>query len=339
MAAAITAVAHHVPPGTVTNAVLAARLGVTEGWIIDRTGIRERRAAAGGATSDLVVPAARECLRRAGVAAADVDCVIVGTITPDHPTPATAVTVIRHLGATRAWGFDLSAACSGFLYGLVVAAQMVETGAAGRVLVAGADRMSSMTDPDDRRTAILLGDGAGVALVERSRDPALGLRDHILTVDPRGEDEIVVPAGGSALPTTSETAAARKHCLYISGPPVFRAAVEGLTVITADLMARNRLGPADVDWFVPHQANLRIITAVAERVGVPMGRVVVNVDRYGNTSAATIPIALSEWYAAGRLRPGDRVLACSIGAGYTFGAVYLTWAVPPPAHPDAGGPG
>jgi 3-oxoacyl-[acyl-carrier-protein] synthase-3 len=330
----ITAVAHHVPPGTLGNAELAARLGVTEDWIVERCGIRERRVAVDGGTSDLVVPAAEECLRRAGLAAQDVDCVIVGTITPDHLTPATAVSVIRRLGATRAWGFDLSAACSGFLYGLVTAAQLVQTGAARRVLVVGADRMSCVTDPDDRRTAILLGDGAGVALVECSDDPAVGLRDFLLAVDPRGENEIVVPAGGSVIPATPETAAERRHCLFMSGPPVFRAAVEGLTAVAASLMTRNRLSPADVDWFVPHQANLRILTAVAERLGIPREKVVVNVDRYGNTSAATIPIALSEWHTAGRLRPGDRVLACSFGAGYTLGAVYLVWAIPGPAGPS-----
>src|SRR4051812_16326505 len=193
MPATITAIAHYLPPRVRTNAELAARLGVTEDWIFDRTGIRERRVAETGGTSDLVVPAAEECLRRAGVSAAEIDCVIVATITPDHITPATAVTVIRRLGASRAWGFDLSAACSGFVYGLVTAASLVETGTARRVLVAGADRMSCITDPDDRRTVILMGDGAGVALVERSEDPAAGLRDHIVRVDPRGETEVVVP--------------------------------------------------------------------------------------------------------------------------------------------------
>jgi hypothetical protein len=180
MSAVISAVAHFVPPTVVGNPELSARLGVSEDWIVERTGIRERRVADGGGTSDLIVPAAEECLRRAGVSAADVDCVLVATITPDHLTPATAVTVIRRLGASRAWGFDLSAACSGFLYGLVVAAQLVETGAARRVLLAGADRMSCITDPDDRRTAVLLGDGAGVALVEPGDDPAAGLQDFLL---------------------------------------------------------------------------------------------------------------------------------------------------------------
>jgi 3-oxoacyl-[acyl-carrier-protein] synthase-3 len=327
MPAVIAAIAHHVPHRVRDNAELAARLGVTEDWIVGRTGIRERRIAESGGTSELVVPAAEECLRRAGVSPADVDCVIVGTITPDHSTPATAVTVIRRLGASRAWGFDLSAACSGFLYGLVTAAKLVDAGAARRVLVAGADRMSCITDPDDRRTAVLLGDGAGVALVEAGDDPDLGLCDFSLTVDAQGADDVLVPAGGSALPATRETVAARKHCLFIAGPPVFRAAVQGLSAITAELMARNRLTPADLDWFVPHQANLRILEAVADRLAIPRDKMVVNVDRYGNTSAATIPIALSEWWRAGRLRRGDRLIMCSIGAGYTFGAVYLRWAV------------
>jgi 3-oxoacyl-[acyl-carrier-protein] synthase-3 len=335
MSAVISAVAHHVPARVLGNAELAARLGVAEGWIVERTGIRERRIADAGGTSDLVVPAAEECLSRAGVPAAEVDCVLVATITPDHLTPATAVTVIRRLGASRAWGFDLSAACSGFLYGLVVAAQLVETGAARRVLVAGADRMSCITDPDDRRTAVLLGDGAGVALVERGDDPALGHIDHMLRVDAGGDQDVVVPAGGSALPATAETVRRREHCLFIAGQPVFTAAVEGLSAITAELMARNGLAVGDVDWFVPHQANLRILEAVADRLRAPWEKVVVNVDRYGNTSAATIPIALAERRQAGRLRRGDRIILCSIGAGYTFAAVYLRWTAASPESPHA----
>lgn len=328
MSVALSAVAHFVPPAIRGNAELAARLGVTEDWIVERTGIRERRIA-DGATSDLVVPAAEECLKRAGVHPTDLDCVIVATITPDHPTPATAVTVIRRLGATRAWGFDLSAACSGFLYGFVTAASLVETGAARRVLVCGADRMSCITDPDDRRTAVLLGDGAGVALVESNENPALGLIDHLFRVDPTGEQDVVVPAGGSALPASVETVRQHKHCLFLAGKPVFTAAVEGLSAITAVLMTRNGLTPENLDWLVPHQANLRILEAVADRLRLPREKVAVNVDRYGNTSAATIPIALSEWWQAGRLRRGDKIVMCSIGAGYTLGAVYLRWAANP----------
>jgi len=333
MSVRITAVAHYLPPTVLGNAALAARLGVTEDWIVERTGIRQRRIAEGGGTSDLVVPGAEECLRRAGIRAADVDCVLVGTITPDHPTPATAVTVIHRLGAANAWGFDLSAACSGFLYGLATAAALVRAGTARRVLVCGADRMSSITDPEDRRTAVLLGDGAGVALVEAGDDPALGLLDSLLRVDARGEADVVVPAGGSILPAGPDTVARRQHCLFLAGKPVFTAAVEGLTSITAELLARNGLTVADVDWFVPHQANLRILEAVAERLALPREKVVVNVDRYGNTSAATIPIALSEWWQRGRLRPGDRVVLCSIGAGYTFAAAYLRWSAAGPESP------
>jgi 3-oxoacyl-[acyl-carrier-protein] synthase-3 len=326
MSALISAVAHFVPATVLRNSELGARLGVSEDWIVERTGIRERRIADAGGTSELIVPAAEACLRRAGVSAADIDCVIVATITPDHLTPATAVAVIRRLGASRAWGFDLSAACSGFLYGFVTAASLVEAGAARRVLVCGADRMSCLTDPHDRRTAVLLGDGAGAALVERGDDPTLGLIDHLLRVDAGGERDVVVPAGGSVLPATAETVRQRQHCLFVAGKPVFTAAVEGLSAITAELMARNGLTVADVDWFVPHQANLRIVEAVADRLRVPREKVVVNVDRYGNTSAATIPIALSEWRQAGRLRKGDRVVLCSIGAGYTLGAAYLRWS-------------
>jgi 3-oxoacyl-[acyl-carrier-protein] synthase-3 len=325
MNAAITAVAHYVPPGVRGNAELAARLGISEDWIVDRTGIRERRVAASGGTSELIVPAALECLRRAGAGADSIDCVIVATITPDHVTPATAVTVIGRLGAKNAWGFDLSAACSGFLYALVTAAKLVETGAARRVLVCGADRMTSITDLNDRNTAVLLGDGAGVALVEGTADGTVGLRDHIFRVDAAGENDVIVPAGGSALPTTPALIAEGKHCVHIAGPPVFRAAVTGMSAVTTELMNRNGLDPSSLSWFVPHQANLRILEAVATRVSIPTEKIALNVDRFGNTSAATIPIALSEWWEAGRIRPGDRIVMCGFGAGYTLGAVYLVW--------------
>jgi 3-oxoacyl-[acyl-carrier-protein] synthase-3 len=328
MRAAITAIAHHVPPLVRTNAEVATRLGVDEAWIADRTGIRERRILTDGGTSDLILPAAEECLRRAG-APAGVDCVLVPTITPDHLTPATAATVIRRLGLTDAWGYDLSAACSGFLYGLVTAAKLVETGAARRVLVCAADRMSCITDLSDRSTASLLGDGAGVALVEPTPDPAAGLIDFLFRVDPAGECEIVVPAGGSRQPASAETVRDRKHCLFMSGPSVFRAAVAGMSAVTTELLARQGLTVSELDWFVPHQANARILDAVARRLGVPPDRRAVNVDRYGNTSAATIPIVLSEWWQAGWLRPGNKILMCSFGAGYTVGAVYLKWAVRP----------
>jgi 3-oxoacyl-[acyl-carrier-protein] synthase-3 len=190
--------------------------------------------------------------------------------------------------------------------------------------------MSCITDPNDRRTAVLLGDGAGVALVERGQDPTLGLIDHLLRVDAGGEQDVVVPAGGSAMPATAETAQQRKHCLFIAGQPVFTAAVEGLSAITADLMTRNGLTAGDVDWFVPHQANLRILEAVADRLRMPPEKVVVNVERYGNTSAATIPIALAELWWSGRLRKGEKVVLCSIGAGYALAAVYLRWAAAGP---------
>jgi 3-oxoacyl-[acyl-carrier-protein] synthase-3 len=330
MSALISAVGHFVPPTVLSNSELASRLGVTEDWIIERTGIRERRIAERGGTSDLNIPAAEECLRRAGVPATGVDCVIVGTITPDHLTPATAVTVIRRLGALNAWGFDLSAACSGFLYGLVTAASLVESGMARRVLVCGADRMTCIGDPDDRRTAVLLGDGAGVALVERGPESALGLVDHLLRVDASGEKDVIVPAGGSVLPATADTVRQRQHCLSVAGRPVATAAVEGLSAITAELMARNGLTAQDVDWVVPHQANIRILEAMADRLRVPWEKVAVNVDRYGNTSAATIPIALSEWWQAGRLRRGDKIILSSIGAGYALGAVYLRWTASSP---------
>lgn len=328
MRAAITAIAHFVPPQVRTSAEVAATLGVDEQWIAERTGIRERRILTEGGTSDLIIPAAEECLRRAGGPAA-VDCVLVATITPDHVTPSTAATVIGRLELTGAWGYDLSAACSGFLYGLVTAAKLVEAGAARRVLVCAADRMSCVTDPTDRRTAVLLGDGAGVALVEPTSDPAAGLIDFVFRIDPAGICEVVVPAGGSRLPASEETVRKGQHFLFMSGPPVFKAAVAGMSAVAAELLARQGMTADELDWFVPHQANARILEAVAQRLDVPRDRCAINVDRYGNTSAATIPIVLSEWWHAGRLQPGHKILMCSFGAGYTIGAVYLKWSVGP----------
>jgi 3-oxoacyl-[acyl-carrier-protein] synthase III len=323
--AEITAVAHFTPPHVRTNAELSLRLGVDEAWITQRTGIRERRIAVDASTSDLIVPAAEECLRRARVEPTSLDCVLVATITPDHLTPATAVTVIRRLGAVNAWGYDLSAACCGFLYGLATAAKLIEAGAARRILVCGADRMSCITDPDDRRTAGLLGDGAGVALIEPARSPTVGVVDFLFRVDPTGEDEVVVAAGGSRLPTSPETLRDRKHFLVLSGPPVFRAAVCGMSTITAELLLRQGLTIDQLDWFILHQANLRILEAVASRLGIPLDKLAVNVDRFGNTSAATIPIVLSEWWEADRLSAGSRIILCSFGAGYTLGAAYVVW--------------
>src|SRR5262245_53962915 len=326
MRATITALAHHVPPDILSNEHYA-RLGVDDAWIRERTGIRERRFARDGGTSDLIVPAARACLERAGLSPKDVDCVLVATMTPDRLTPPTSALVQGKLGITGAWGFDLNAACCGFLNSLVTAASLVEAGAARRVLLCAADLMTRVADTEDPKTAPLFGDGAAVLLIEGTETPDVGVLDHVLRTDPAGELVLVIPAGGSARPASAETVARREHCLMMDGRTVFRAAVPGFVEVVKELLQRNSLTSEEVDWLVPHQANFRIIEAAADRLHFPMSKVMVNIDRFGNTSAATIPMCLAEWYDAGKLRSGDRLVLCSFGAGYMLGAVYVRWGL------------
>ena len=330
--ATITSIAHYVPPLTVDSTALELRFGVEPGWIQSRTGIDERRIAESSATSDLVVPAALECLTRRGISAEEVDCLIVATVTPDYLMPSTAAVVQRKLGATRAWGFDLAAACSGFLYALITASKLVETGAAKRVLLCAADRMSAFVHPEDRNTSILFGDGAAVVLLELAEEPDVGVIDHICTMDGRGEEALVIPAGGSARPATAETVGAREHTVRMNGRAVFQAAVEGMTDLSRQLIDRNGLSLDDVAWLIPHQANARIIKSVARQLGLAEDRVAINVERYGNTTAATIPLVLSEWHELGRLAPGANLILSAFGAGYTAASVYLRWGVVAPAE-------
>jgi 3-oxoacyl-[acyl-carrier-protein] synthase-3 len=325
MRAAITATGHYVPSDVYSNAYFASRLETTDEWIRSRTGIVERRFAATGGTSDLVVPAARRCLAQRGIAPAAVDCVIVATMTPDRLCPSTAAVVQRKLGAVNAWGFDLAAACSGFVYGLVVATKMVESGVVRSVLLCGADRMSSVVNADDRATAVLFGDGAGVVLVEAAEDESVGILDQVCWMDGEGESALHIPAGGSVQPATAESVTQRQH-----GPAVFRAAVVGMAEVTEEILKRNDLQHQDIAWLVPHQANRRIIEAVARRLGIELDRIVINLDRYGNTVAATIPLGLSEWNDAGRFAYGDRIVLSAFGAGFTAGSIYLRWAIKQP---------
>jgi 3-oxoacyl-[acyl-carrier-protein] synthase-3 len=328
MRAAITATGAYVPPDVYTNAHFAAQLETTDEWIRSRTGIVERRFAKDGGTSDLAVEAARRCLDARGVSADTVDSIVIATMTPDRPLPSTAAIVQRKLKATNAWGFDVAAACSGFVYALITAATLVESGAVKRALVCGADRMSTVIDPLDRATAVLFGDGAGAVLVEPVADESVGILDHVCAMDGEGEEALYIPSGGSVRPSTAETVAAREHFVIQDGPAVFRAAVNGMADITAAILARNRLRGDAVDWLVPHQANRRIIEAVAKRLGFDAAKVVVNLDRFGNTVAGTIPIGLAELHERGKLAYGDRVVLSAFGAGYTAGAVYLRWAIP-----------
>jgi 3-oxoacyl-[acyl-carrier-protein] synthase-3 len=325
--AAITATGHYVPPGVYSNSWFEQRLDTTDAWIRERTGITERRFASAGGASDLALPAARECLEMRGIEAAALDCIIVATMTPDQPIPSTAALLQAKLGAINAWGFDLAGACSGFVYALVTATKLVEGGAARRVLVCGADRMSTVIDPTDRATAVLFGDGAGVVLVEMSDDDEVGIFTHVCHMDGEGAAALYIPAGGSLNPASAESVAQRRHFVVQDGATVFKAAVVGMAEITEDLLKRAELKLEDVTWMVPHQANRRIIEAVAKRLGLPLERVVINLDRYGNTVAATIPLGLSEWHHEGRLAYGDRIVLAAFGAGFTSGAVYLRWAI------------
>lgn len=327
MRAGITAVGHWVPPDVFPNAWFEQRLDTTDAWIQSRTGIAERRFATKGATSDLALGAARRCLEQRGVEPGALDCIIVATMTPDRPLPSTAAILQTKLGAINAWGFDLSAACSGFVYGLVTATKLVESGGARRVLVCGADKMSSVVDPLDRATAVLFGDGAGAVLVEPIEDDAVGVLEHVCHMDGAGEVALYIPSGGSLDPASAESVAARRHFVLQDGATVFKAAVTGMAQITEDLLKLAELSLEDVAWMVPHQANRRIIEAVAKRLGLPLERVVINLDRYGNTVAGTIPIGLSEWHEQKRFAYGDRIVLSAFGAGFTSGAVYLRWAV------------
>jgi 3-oxoacyl-[acyl-carrier-protein] synthase-3 len=316
-----------VPPDVFTNEWFEQRLDTTDAWIRSRTGIVERRFSMKGATSDLALGAARRCLEQRGVEPDAVDCIIVATMTPDRPLPSTAAILQTKLGALNAWGFDLSAACSGFIYALVTATRLVESGAARLVLVCGADKMSSVVDPLDRATAVLFGDGAGAVLVEPVEDESVGVLAHVCHMDGAGEVALCIPSGGSLDPASPESVASRRHFVVQDGPTVFKAAVTGMAQITADLLERADVPLDDVAWLVPHQANRRIIEAVAKRLGMPLGRVVINLDRYGNTVAGTIPIGLSEWHEQKRFAYGDRIVLSAFGAGFTSGAVYLRWSI------------
>jgi 3-oxoacyl-[acyl-carrier-protein] synthase III len=323
--ATITAAGHFVPEKVLSNADLEKIVTTTDEWIRSRTGIRERRILETGATSDLAAGAAQAALRMRGMRPEDVEVIIVATVTPDMFFPATACIVQEKIGARNAWGFDLSAACSGFLYAIVVGSQLIESGSYSRVLVIGADKMSSITDYSDRNNCILFGDAGGAVLLEPSEDPDSGIMDHRLYVDGSGGKYLHMKGGGSLNPPTEETVRNGWHYIYQDGKAVFKVAVIGMAEVSAEIMARNNLTGADVDWLIPHQANLRIIDATAQRMGLDGSKVMINIDRYGNTTAATIPLCISEWWLAGKLRKGQNVVLASFGAGYTWGAILVKW--------------
>ncbi len=328
--AAVTAVGHYLPDKVLSNADLEKMVNTTDEWIRTRTGIRERRILENGATSDLGAGALRALLANRGIAAADLDMIIVATVTPDMFFPSTACVIQDKVGAKNAWGFDLSAACSGFLFALVVGAQFVESGAAKKVAVIGADKMSTITDYTDRNTCILFGDAGAALLLEPATDGS-GIVDHRLYCDGSGGSTLYMKGGGSLHPPTHETVDRGMHKLFQDGKSVFKVAVIGMADVSAEIMKRNDLTGDDVDFLVPHQANLRIIDACRERMGLDPSKVMINIDRYGNTTAATIPLCISEWWQSGRLEKGHALVLSSFGAGYTWGAVLLKWSMDKPA--------
>lgn len=328
--AAITAVGHYVPERILSNADLEKMVDTTDEWIRTRTGIRERRIMEHGATSDMATKAIEALLKNRGISADDIDLIVVGTISPDMFFPSTACLVQEKLKAKHAWGFDVSAACSGFLYALVVASQFVETGAYRKVVVVGSDKMSSITDYTDRNTCILFGDAAAAVLLEPTDDMSIGVLDHRLYSDGSGKDHLHMKGGGSLNPPTHETVDKGMHFLYQDGKAVFKVAVIGMADVSAEIMERNNLTGKDVDWLVPHQANLRIIDACAQRMGLDKSKVMINIERFGNTTAATIPLCLSEWWQSGKLKKGQTLVLASFGAGYTWGATLVRWSMDGP---------
>jgi 3-oxoacyl-[acyl-carrier-protein] synthase-3 len=326
--AKITALGCYTPPRVLTNFELEKMVQTSNQWILDRTGISERHIAAPDvATSDLAVCAARLALDQRGVDARDLDCILVCTVTPDMLFPSTACLVQHKIGATRAWGFDLIAACSGFLYGLTTGAHLVNAGTHRKTLVIGADTMSRIIDYTDRSTCILFGDGAGAMLLEPADDSSSdGFIDFLGEIDGSGGDYLKMPAGGSRMPATVETVQQRMHFVHQDGQQVFRYAVRKMDEVCHELLRRNSLTIDDVALLIPHQANRRIIVATAERLRLPIEKVVINIDCYGNTTAGTIPLATRDALAMGRLKKGDLVLFAAVGAGYTVGAALWRWA-------------
>jgi 3-oxoacyl-[acyl-carrier-protein] synthase-3 len=325
--AKISALGTYVPPRILSNADLEKMVETSDDWILERTGIRERHLVDKGvATSDLAVEAAKKVLAERGLKATDVEVILVATVTPDMLFPSTACLVQDKLGAKGAWGFDLSAACSAFLYALQTGAQYVSTGMHKRVLVIGSDVMSSIIDYTDRATCVIFGDGAGAVLLEPADEDSVGLIDYLHEVDGSGACSLYMPGGGSLHPSTRETVDKKMHYVHQDGQAVFKFAVRKQTELCQKLLERNGLKGSDIDAFIPHQANRRIIMATADRLGLKPESIIVNIDRYGNTTAGTIPLAMDTARQEGKLKKGSLVLLASVGAGFTVGATLLRWA-------------
>ena len=321
--AAITGVQGFVPKDVLSNEDLAKIVDTSDEWITSRTGIKERRIMKNGASSDMAAEAVKGLLEKTNTNPLDVELVVLATVTPDYPFPSTANVLCDKTGMKNAWGFDLIAACSGFIYALSTGAQFIENGKYKKVIVVGVDKMTSILDYQDRTTCVIFGDGAGAVLLEPNNE-GLGVQDFILRSDGAGREFLVQPAGGSANPPTHETVEKRLHYVKQEGKQVFKFAVTNMAEVSAEIMEKNNLTSDDVDWLVPHQANLRIIDATADRMGLPKEKVMINIEKYGNTTAGTLPLCL--WDYEKQLKKGDTLILSAFGGGFTWGAVYLKWA-------------
>ena len=324
MTASITAIGGYVPEDKLTNFDLEKMVDTNDEWIRTRTGVSERRIlkGEGKATSDMGAPAVLELCKKRGIDPLEIDCLICCTVTPDMVFPATANIIGDKIGAKNAFGFDLQAACSGFLYGLTTGAAFIESGRYKKVVVVGADKMSAIVDYSDRNTCILFGDAAGAVLLEPN-DDGYGILDSILKSDGSGAQFLHMKAGGSKKPATIETVMAKEHYAYQEGASVFKFAVKGMADVSAELLEKNNLTGNDIAWLVPHQANLRIIDATANRMGLPKEKVMINIQKYGNTTAATIPLCL--WECENQLKKGDLIVLAAFGGGFTWGATLVKW--------------
>lgn len=322
--AAITGVEGYVPDKVMTNHDLEKIIDTSDEWITTRTGIKERHVLEDGkATSDMGAEAVKKLLKKKNIDPKEIDLVICGTVTPDYPFPSTANVISDKVGMTNAWSFDVNAACSGFIYSLATGSQFIETGKYKKVIVIGADKMTSILDYEDRATCVIFGDGGGAVLLEPNEE-GLGVIDSVLKSDGQGRKYLLQPGGGSLNPPTHETVDKRMHYVHQEGKAVFKFAVTNMADVSAEIMNRNNLTSEDVDWLVPHQANLRIIDATANRMGLPSEKVMVNIQKYGNTTAGTLPLCLWDWES--QLKKGDNLVLSAFGGGFTWGAVYLKWA-------------
>jgi len=326
--AAITAVGGYVPEYVLTNKILATMVDTNDEWITSRTGIKERRILKeqGQGTSFMAIKAAEQLLSKNNINPEDIDMVIMATATPDMPVASTGVYVASQIGAVNAFSYDLAAACSGFLFGMSTAARYIESGRYKKVLLIGADKMSSIVDYTDRTTCIIFGDGAGAVLFEPNQE-GLGLQDEILRSDGVGRDSLKIDAGGSILPPSNQTIADKQHFVHQDGKTVFKFAVSKMADVSEQIMQRNNLTGDEVSWLVPHQANKRIIDATSRRMNLPQDKVMLNIHRYGNTTSATLPLCLFDY--ENQLKKGDNIVFAAFGGGFTWGSIYVKWAYDP----------